>query len=88
VNVGVLTTGFDAPKVERLILARPTMSRVLFEQMVGRGLRGPKFGGYEKCTVIDIVDSFTNFNGLQSASAFEAAWLKGERLKKKSYSYS
>tara|TARA_B110001469_G_scaffold118246_1_gene124840 strand:- start:2834 stop:4510 length:1677 start_codon:yes stop_codon:yes gene_type:complete len=80
VNVGVLTTGFDAPKVERLILARPTMSRVLFEQMVGRGLRGPLFGGYESCKVIDIVDSFTNFGGIKAAAAFEHAWLKGKHL--------
>lgn len=80
VNVGVLTTGFDAPKVERLILARPTMSRILFEQMVGRGLRGPKFGGYPQCTVIDVVDNFTNFGTIKSAKAFEKDWLHGKRL--------
>jgi DNA repair protein RadD len=82
VNVGVLTTGFDAPKVERLILARPTMSRILFEQMVGRGLRGPKFGGYPQCTVIDIVDNFTNFGTIQAAGAFEKDWLIGKRSRK------
>ena len=45
VSYGVLTTGFDAPNVERIVMARPTTSPVLFEQMIGRGLRGPKFGG-------------------------------------------
>ncbi|MGR9092181.1 MAG: DEAD/DEAH box helicase [Gammaproteobacteria bacterium] len=39
-NCEVLTTGFDAPKVTHLVMARPTVSQVLYEQMVGRGLRG------------------------------------------------
>jgi len=38
-NVGVLTEGFDLPAVEAIILARPTASRGLWKQMVGRGLR-------------------------------------------------
>ena len=39
VNVNVLTTGFDAPGVDLLVLLRPTMSPVLYVQMIGRGLR-------------------------------------------------
>lgn len=39
VNVGVLTEGFDEPSVDCVIVARPTKSRSLFTQMVGRGLR-------------------------------------------------
>ena len=42
VNVGVLTTGFDAD-VRCIILARPTKSEMLYVQMIGRGLR-PAFG--------------------------------------------
>jgi superfamily II DNA or RNA helicase len=57
-NVEILTTGFDAPRVTHVVVARPTVSRVLYEQIVGRGLRGPKFGGTEECVVIDCVDSF------------------------------
>lgn len=38
-NCGVLTTGFDAPNVECIVVARPTKSRSLFAQIVGRGLR-------------------------------------------------
>ncbi len=45
VNYGVLTTGFDAPKTECIVLCRPTQSPVLYEQIIGRGLRGPRFGG-------------------------------------------
>lgn len=38
-NVGVLTTGFDAPNVDCVVLLRPTKSLALYQQMVGRGLR-------------------------------------------------
>lgn len=39
VNVGVFTTGFDAPVLDTIILGRPTMSLALYYQMVGRGIR-------------------------------------------------
>jgi DNA repair protein RadD len=39
INVNVLTTGFDAPAVDCVILARPTLSPGLFVQMVGRLMR-------------------------------------------------
>src|SRR6266851_6525083 len=48
-NCEVLTTGFDAPRVTHVVVARPTVSQVLYEQMVGRGLRGVKFGGTQVC---------------------------------------
>jgi len=38
-NVGVLTEGFDEPSVEVVAVARPTKSRALYAQMVGRGTR-------------------------------------------------
>lgn len=39
VNVGVLTTGFDAPETDCVVLLRPTKSPGLYYQMVGRGFR-------------------------------------------------
>jgi len=39
VNVNVLTTGFDAPNVDCVVLLRPTASPGLFYQMIGRGFR-------------------------------------------------
>lgn len=39
VSVGVLTTGFDAPITDLLLIARPTISPVLWVQMCGRGMR-------------------------------------------------
>lgn len=56
-NYGVLTTGFDAPSVRCVVVARPTASHVLYEQMVGRGMRGPEFGGTSRCLVIDVQDN-------------------------------
>lgn len=38
-NVGVLTTGFDYPELETVVLARPTMSLGLYYQMTGRCVR-------------------------------------------------
>lgn len=55
-NVNVLTTGFDAPQANVVCLTRPTASEVLYEQMVGRGLRGPHNGGTPSCLVLDAQD--------------------------------
>ena len=57
-NCEVLTTGFDAPQVTHVVMARPTVSQVLYEQMVGRGLRGPLFGGTETCVIVDCEDNY------------------------------
>lgn len=39
VNVGCFCEGFDAPRTRNIVLARPTKSRPLFAQMLGRGTR-------------------------------------------------
>lgn len=55
INCGVFTEGTDIPCVDCIIMARPTRSSVLFQQMLGRGLR--LFPGKENCLVIDLVDN-------------------------------
>lgn len=50
-NVGVLTTGFDMPALDCIVLMRPTRSLALYYQMVGRGLRLSE--GKEKCYIYD-----------------------------------
>lgn len=72
-NYGVLTTGFDAPKVRALVVGRPTTSRVLYEQMIGRGLRGPEFGGTEVCKVIDVRDNI-KFHGELAYEKYGRYW--------------
>ena len=55
-NFGVLTTGFDAPQASAVVVARPTKSLVLYSQMVGRAIRGPKAGGTQSCKIVTVVD--------------------------------
>jgi DNA repair protein RadD len=50
-NMNVLTTGFDAPNVDCVVLLRPTASPGLYYQMVGRGFRLAP--GKEDCLVLD-----------------------------------
>lgn len=64
VNFGVLSTGFDAPEIQALVIARPTTSLILYSQMIGRGLRGPKVGGNQYVTVVDIKDNFDSYGDL------------------------
>lgn len=50
-NCELLTTGFDVPVIDSIFLARETKSMVLYKQIVGRGLRGPRFGGVKNCSL-------------------------------------
>lgn len=50
-NVGVFTTGFDAPNVDCVALLRPTKSLALYQQMIGRGLR--RAPNKADCLVLD-----------------------------------
>jgi len=56
-NYGVLTTGFDAPKTDVCVIARPISSIVMYSQMVGRILRGPLNNGNEKNILYTIKDN-------------------------------
>ena len=61
-NYGVLTTGFDAPKTEVIVISRPVFSPVRYMQMVGRGLRGEKNGGTATCTVVTVLDNIVEYS--------------------------
>jgi len=54
-NCQVLTEGFDEPSIEALLIARPTLSKSLYCQMIGRGLR--KYPGKELCTIYELGDN-------------------------------
>lgn len=54
-NMAVLTEGFDEPATACLILARPTQSRGLYIQMVGRGARLAP--GKKDCLILDVSDN-------------------------------
>ena len=61
-NVGVLTTGFDHPALDTIILARPTMSLALYYQMVGRAIR--PFPGKDGW-VIDLCGNYEKFGAVE-----------------------
>lgn len=57
-SIGCLTTGIDEPHVSCIILARPTKSEILYQQIIGRGLR--TFGGKSDCIIFDHTDTTLN----------------------------
>lgn len=73
-NYGVLTTGFDAPKTECIALCRPTTSDVLYEQIIGRGLRGPAFGGTSECIILDFADNIRRLGPPLAYARFADFW--------------
>jgi type I restriction enzyme R subunit len=57
VTVDLLTTGIDIPDLEFLVFLRPVQSRILFEQMLGRGTRlGERYPDKSKFVVFDCFD--------------------------------
>jgi superfamily II DNA or RNA helicase len=54
-NCAVLTEGYDSPGIECILMARPTSSRPLYTQCIGRGLRTAP--GKADCLVLDFVDN-------------------------------
>jgi DNA repair protein RadD len=61
-NCDVLTTGFDAPNIDLLILLRPTRSVGLYVQMCGRGSRLSP--GKTDCMVLDFAGNIERFGPL------------------------
>lgn len=66
VNCMVLTEGFDEPSIDAIFIARPTRSKVLYTQAIGRGLR--LWPGKEDCIVVDAVGA-TKRHDLMSVAA-------------------
>jgi superfamily II DNA or RNA helicase len=56
----ILNEGWDCPDVEALLMARPTLSRVVYLQQLGRGTR--KAPGKECLVVFDFVDNASRYN--------------------------
>ena len=71
-NYGVLTTGFDAPQITCALIARPTASLVLYSQMVGRAIRGPRAGGTSEALIVTVIDQ--NLPGFRSAAEAFTNW--------------
>ncbi len=83
ISVDIYTMGVDFPDVDAIFMARPTLSPVRYAQMLGRGLRGPAFGGTNNLTVVDFADQAETFEILerrimnfQREEDFEEFWKK------------
>jgi len=70
INYGILSTGFDSPRIKTVVITRPTNSIILYSQMIGRGLRGPAIGGSTTCKLIDIKDNFVNYGNVEKVYNF------------------
>ena len=69
VTVDMLTTGVDIPCIENLVFLRPVKSRILFEQMIGRGTRRCDENNKTHFSVFDCFDG-TLFEYFRNASDF------------------
>jgi hypothetical protein len=71
----ILNEGWDCPDIEVLLMARPTLSRVLYLQQLGRGTR--KAPGKECLVIFDFVDNASRYN--QSLSTHRVLGKSGYR---------
>ena len=76
INYGVLSTGFDAPKLNTLIIARTINSNILGSQIIGRALRGKRNGGNSMNKIIVLKDNITGLNPSFLFSYWESFWGK------------
>jgi len=60
INVNILTEGVDLPDAQSIFLTRPTKSKILLTQMIGRGLRGPEANGSEVAYIVSFIDNWDN----------------------------
>jgi len=58
INVQIVTEGTDLPEVQTAFLTRPTISKILMTQMIGRALRGKKSGGTEQAYIVSFIDNW------------------------------
>lgn len=95
ITVDLLSTGVDIPDLEYIVFLRPVKSRILFEQMLGRGTRkGDKYPDKSHFTVFDcfngtLIDYFKNVTNMTSeppssptrsiAEIIEAIWANKDR---------
>lgn len=70
VNVGVFTTGFDAPNIDCVVLLRATLSPGLYVQMVGRGFRLSP--GKENCLILDFGENMLRHGPVDSVTVRES----------------
>ena len=82
--MGVLTTGFDYPELEAVLIGRSTMSLALYYQIVGRGMR--PFPTKESCWITDLGGNYKFFGKIETMKIVEdergklSIWNNGRQL--------
>ena len=82
-NCQLLTEGFDEPSIEAIIIAKPTRSKSLYSQMIGRGLR--TFPKKSMCYLYELTDNshkICNFLCLNPSMTFDSqvSYKNGSKL--------
>jgi superfamily II DNA or RNA helicase len=77
-SVGILTTGFDEPTVETIILNRATRSLTLYHQMIGRGSR--RLPNKDKFKLIDLGNNVRRFGVWQDYLNWQDAFRFPDRF--------
>ncbi len=81
VSCQLLTEGFDEPSITCLLMARPTLSKVLYIQMIGRGCR--IFPGKSLCKVIEFTDneySVVDLESIFGSTRVTTSLTRGEKI--------
>ncbi len=81
INVGILTTGFDDPSVDCLILARPIKSELLAIQVWGRALRLLK-GQIKKALILDMCSVYVNCGLPKDLRDFNKKYIPREKIER------
>ena len=84
INVNILTEGTDLPQTKTVFLTRPTVSKVLMTQMVGRALRGEKAGGTREAYIVSFIDDWEDKISFESP---ESILVEGVVPAEKEYEY-
>jgi DNA repair protein RadD len=69
-NVGVLTTGFDYPELDTVVMARPTMSLAMWYQIVGRAIRPHPSKEYG--WIVDLCGNIKRFGEVSDLRLFDS----------------
>lgn len=83
-NVGVLTTGFDYPELDTIVMARPTMSLALWYQIVGRAIR--PHPSKEAGWIVDLAGNLKRFGKVEDLRLVDggnnkwSVWNKDKQL--------
>lgn len=84
VNVNILTEGSDIPDIHAVFLTRPSASKALIMQMIGRGMRGIHAKGTKDVMVVDFYDQWDIFKGwLNPEFEMQGELLELETIRKK-----